>query len=47
MWDHRRLAVEHGAATALAALTGGVYAPAEGERVAVVLCGANADPSSL
>lgn len=47
LWDHRRLAVEHGAATALAALTTGAYAPAEGERVAVVLCGANTNPADM
>lgn len=47
LWEHRRLLVEHGAATALAVLTGGVYRPAEGEVVAVVLCGANTDPSDL
>ncbi|MFF4224426.1 serine/threonine dehydratase [Streptomyces abikoensis] len=50
LWDDRRLAVEHAAATALAALAGGAdaaYAPAEGERVAVVVCGANTDPSDL
>ncbi|MFI5807926.1 threonine/serine dehydratase [Streptomyces sp. NPDC051561] len=35
LWDERRLAVEHAAATAYA------YQPAPGERVAVVLCGAN------
>ncbi len=45
--DHRRLAVEYGAATALAALLPGAYKPASGERVAVVLCGANTDPSNL
>lgn len=47
LWDHRRLLVEHGAATALAALTGGVYQPADGETVAVVLCGANTSPADL
>ena len=47
LWDERRLAVEHGAATALAALTAGVYRPAAGERVCVVLCGANTDVASL
>ncbi|MGW1075088.1 threonine/serine dehydratase [Streptomyces sp. NPDC002537] len=49
LWDDRRIAVEHAAATALAALTGPVpaYAPAEGEKVAVVLCGANTDPGDL
>ena len=47
LWDGYRLAVEHGAATALAALRGGAYRPAPGERVAVVLCGANTDPATL
>lgn len=47
LWDHRRLAVEHAAATALAALTTGAYTPRPGERVAVILCGANTDPSDL
>ncbi|MFI1968750.1 threonine dehydratase [Streptomyces cinnamoneus] len=50
LWDDRRLAVEHAAATALAALAGGeraAYVPAAGERVAVVVCGANTDPSDL
>lgn len=49
LWDHRRVAVEHAAATALAALTApcGGYRPREGERIAVVLCGANTDPSDL
>ncbi|MER5357837.1 threonine/serine dehydratase [Streptomyces sp. NPDC002785] len=65
LWDHRRVAVEHAAATALAALTAPdshvpdrdlptrptapsrSYRPGSGERVAVVLCGANTDPSDL
>ncbi|MBP2401000.1 threonine/serine dehydratase [Streptomyces syringium] len=47
LWDHRRLAVEHAAGTALAALASGAYVPGRGERVAVVLCGANTDPSDL
>jgi threonine dehydratase len=47
LWDHHRLAVEHAAATALSALTTGAYAPAPGERVAVILCGANTDPATL
>ncbi|MFJ9446296.1 threonine/serine dehydratase [Kitasatospora sp. NPDC101235] len=65
LWDHRRVAVEHGAATALAALTtpdqhgtdrdlptrpasaGRSYRPGSGEKVCVVLCGANTDPSDL
>ncbi|MGS2590534.1 serine/threonine dehydratase [Streptomyces hebeiensis] len=47
LWDDRRLAVEHAAATALAALTSGAYRPEPGERVCVVLCGANTDVTSL
>ncbi|MGK8523699.1 serine/threonine dehydratase [Nocardia asteroides] len=49
LWAERRLAVEHGAATALAAVRGDApaFRPAPGERVCVVLCGANTDPSDL
>ncbi|MFI6824668.1 threonine/serine dehydratase [Micromonospora sp. NPDC050187] len=47
LWDRHRLVVEHGAAAALAALTAGAYRPEPGERVAVVLCGANTDPADL
>lgn len=44
LWDAARLAVEPGAATALAALTSGAYTPDPGERVCVMLCGGNAEP---
>lgn len=47
LWEEHRIVVEHGAATALAGLTAGSYRPAEGERVVVVLCGANTDPASV
>jgi threonine dehydratase len=47
LWQDHRIAVEHAAATAQAALDGGLYAPADGERVVTVLCGANTDPSDL
>ncbi|MCR6492496.1 threonine/serine dehydratase [Cellulomonas sp. P24] len=47
LWDHHRLVVELGGATALAALLSGAYVPRAGERVAVVLCGANTDPCDL
>ena len=47
LWDDYRLAVEHGTAAAYAALTSGVYLPAPGERVVVLLCGANTNPSDL
>ncbi|WP_308166381.1 threonine/serine dehydratase [Actinomadura sp. NEAU-AAG7] len=47
LWREYRLAVEHGTAAAVAALRTGAYRPAPGERVVVVLCGANTDPSDL
>jgi threonine dehydratase len=47
LWDRYRLALEPGGATAFAALLGGAYRPAPGERVAVLLCGANTDPATL
>ncbi|MEU2238016.1 serine/threonine dehydratase [Streptomyces sp. NPDC018338] len=54
LWDDRRLAVEHAAATALAAVAGNEpdvpgagYRPEPGETVCVVLCGANTDPTDL
>ncbi|MEM1063997.1 MAG: pyridoxal-phosphate dependent enzyme, partial [Pseudomonadota bacterium] len=43
LWDRLRLVVEPGGATALAALTGGAYVPGDGERLGVLLCGANTD----
>ena len=47
LWGEHRLVVETGAAVPVAALRSGSYRPADGERVAVVLCGANTDPSDL
>ncbi len=47
LWESARIVVEPGGATALAALVSGAYRPAEGERVSVVLCGANTDPASV
>ncbi|HEX4727156.1 MAG TPA: pyridoxal-phosphate dependent enzyme, partial [Jatrophihabitans sp.] len=47
LWRDWRIPVEHGGATALAALLAGSYRPAVGERVAIVLCGANTDPADL
>ncbi|MEV4925006.1 serine/threonine dehydratase [Streptomyces roseoverticillatus] len=65
LWDHRRIVVEHGAATALAGLLAAgrhvpdrnlptrpktpnhSYEPASGEKVCVVLCGANTDAGTL
>lgn len=47
LWSDYRIASEHGAATAYAALLTGAWTPAPGERVAVVVCGANTDPATL
>ncbi|WP_249998199.1 threonine/serine dehydratase [Actinoplanes sp. M2I2] len=47
LWDDYRQVVEHGTAAAYAALTSGAYVPADGERVVVLLCGANTNPSDL
>ncbi len=47
LWDRYRLAVEHAAAAAFAPLLTGAYQPRAGERIAVVLCGANTDLSDL
>jgi threonine dehydratase len=47
LWDGVRIAAEAGGAAALAALSCGAYRPSRGERVAVVVCGANTDPSDL
>jgi threonine dehydratase len=47
LWAACRLYAEPGGAAALAALTSGAYVPEEGERVAVVVCGANGDPAQL
>jgi threonine dehydratase len=41
LWSALRIVAEPGGAAALAALTSGRYRPAPGERIAVVLCGAN------
>jgi threonine dehydratase len=46
-WDSLRVALEPGGAASLAAITSGAYVPSAGERVAIVLCGGNFDPSSL
>jgi len=47
LWQQLRLAVEPAAALPLAALQSGRVQPLPGERVALVVCGANLDPSSL
>lgn len=47
LWRDYRIPAEHGAAAAFAALSSGAYQPVEGERVAVVVCGANTDVRTL
>jgi threonine dehydratase len=45
LWDSLRQWVEPGGATALAALLSRAYVPAKGERLAVLICGANTAPA--
>ncbi|GAA1626350.1 threonine/serine dehydratase [Actinoplanes couchii] len=47
LWDEHRIVVEHGTAAAQAALVSGAYRPEPGERVVVLLCGANTNPVDL
>ncbi len=47
LWSAARIAAEPGGAAAFAALSTGAYVPEPGERVGVLVCGANFDPSSL
>lgn len=48
LWDDCRLAVEYAAGAALAGVRGAsAYTPAPGEKVAVILCGANTDVTDL
>jgi threonine dehydratase len=47
LWRELRQLVEPAGATALAALMSGAYRPAPGERVAVLVCGANVAPDPL
>lgn len=47
LWRDWRLAIEPGGAAALAALLSGAYRPAPGERIGVLLCGANVELGRL
>ena len=47
LWREARQWVEPAGACALAALLSGAYVPAEGERIAVLVCGANPAPDPL
>lgn len=46
-WTDMRLVVEPGGAAAAAALMSGAFVPASDQRVAVIVCGANADPAAI
>lgn len=47
LWERLRIASEPGGATAFAALVSGAYVRSPGEKIAVVICGGNADPASF
>lgn len=47
LWRVMRVAAEPGGSAAFAALLSGAYEPASGERVGIVLCGANTDAVSF
>ena len=47
LWKDMKLAVEPAAALGVAALQCGAYVPQPDERVCLVVCGANVDPSTL
>ncbi|MEQ1684982.1 MAG: threonine/serine dehydratase [Burkholderiaceae bacterium] len=47
MWKEFKLAVEPAAALPLAALRSGAVRPRAGERVCLIVCGANLDPATL
>jgi threonine dehydratase len=47
LWRELRMAVEPAAALPLAALQSGAYVPRAGEKVCLIVCGANVDPASL
>ncbi|KQW38775.1 threonine/serine dehydratase [Rhizobacter sp. Root404] len=47
LWTELKLAVEPAAALPLAALRSGRVRPAAGERIALIVCGANVDPATL
>ncbi|TVQ40770.1 MAG: threonine/serine dehydratase [Geminicoccaceae bacterium] len=47
LWSHARIVTEPGGAAAVAAVLGGHYRTRPGERIGVLICGANADLASL
>lgn len=47
LWDELRVIAEPAGATALAALMSGVYKPASGEKVGLLICGANTELATV
>jgi threonine dehydratase len=47
LWQSLKLAVEPAAALPLAALRSGAWRAEAGQRICLVLCGANVDPATL
>jgi threonine dehydratase len=47
LWQTARIAAEPAASVGVAALLVGAYKPAPGERVAVIISGANMSPAQL
>jgi len=47
LWHRCRIATEPGGATAFAAILSGIYTPDPDERVGILVCGGNVNPSSL
>ncbi|MEJ8813707.1 threonine/serine dehydratase [Variovorax ureilyticus] len=47
LWKELKLAVEPAAALPLAALQSGAYVPHSGEKLCLIVCGANVDPATL
>jgi threonine dehydratase len=47
LWRETQIAIEPGGAAAFAALASGAYSPEPGERVGVLVCGANVDLDAL
>ncbi len=47
LWRELKLAVEPAAALPLAALQSGAWRPREGEKLCLIVCGANLDPATL
>jgi threonine dehydratase len=47
LWRDVHVVAEPGGAASLAALLAGAYRPSPGEKVVVVVCGANTDPAGV